>query len=145
MPDMDMKRIREALSKSCMMLSGQEPMTKRTLEAVLIENLECIKMIDSAAPLTGFDAQDDALDGVLRAELAAAEARALAADAAALDAVKAGKLEGLREAAEACREQRTAWRVGQKRTAWECGNDSAVIGCVATIRALAARVEGGDA
>lgn len=65
MPDMDMKRLRDALSKSCMMLSGQEPMTKLSLEAVLIENLECIKMIDSAAPLTGFDAQDDTLDGVL--------------------------------------------------------------------------------
>lgn len=60
----DLKRIREALSRSCMMLSGQEPMTKKSLEAALIENLECIKQID-AAKATAFDAQDDALDGVL--------------------------------------------------------------------------------
>lgn len=56
----DLKRIRDALSRSCMMLSGQEPMTKKSLDAALIENLECIKLIDAAA----FDAQGDALDGV---------------------------------------------------------------------------------
>lgn len=60
----DLKRIREALSRSCMMLSGQEPMTKPSLEAALIESLACIKEIDAARG-DGFDAQDDALDGVL--------------------------------------------------------------------------------
>lgn len=61
---LDLKRIREALSRSCMMLSGQEPMTKPTLERALIENLECIKHIDAARG-GSFDAQDDELDGVL--------------------------------------------------------------------------------
>lgn len=64
----DLKRIREALSRSCLMLSGQEPMTKRTLQDALIENLECIKQIDAArvsGPCLDPDPDDDTLDGVL--------------------------------------------------------------------------------
>lgn len=62
----DLERIRAAISKSCMMLSGQEIMTKRTLEAALIENLECIKQIDAAkAAVLAVDPDDDALDGIL--------------------------------------------------------------------------------
>ena len=96
-------------------------------------NEELDELVARLRPMNGCNEFDEAV------------AARTALDAALADARKAGKLEGLREAAEACREQRTAWRVGQKRTAWECGNDSAVSGCVATIRALAARVEGGDA
>lgn len=63
---LDLKRIREALSQSCLMLSGQETLTKASLERALIENLDCIKQIDAArAHGHVVDAEDDALDGVL--------------------------------------------------------------------------------
>jgi len=46
----DAKRIRKALGQSCLMISGEESMTKSMVEAHLRDALDCINIIDNAYP-----------------------------------------------------------------------------------------------
>lgn len=61
---LDYSRIRAALSRACLMLSGEEALTKLSVEAHLREMLDCINLVDEAAKAA---AQADAEARILSA------------------------------------------------------------------------------